>query len=197
MKKNLILWGAVLIFILISVYVSRNHSISSPDALPNAQVVQAQNANGSDVAVQEEIVANVSDTREQAIDFTLTDLDGNEVKLSDYRGTNVYINFWATWCKWCKKEMPDIEKIYQAHQGGDLVVLALSVGEDRDKVSSYIEEHGYPFKVLLDPDKSVALKYDIKPIPVSIFVDKEGYIAYRKLGAMTEAEMIAVIEGLA
>jgi peroxiredoxin len=123
------------------------------------------------------------------IDFTLSDLNGNPVSLSDYRGQVVYLNFWATWCKWCKKEMPDMERIHQAYGELGLVILAVSVGEETEKVARFIEENQFTFQTLVDPDKAVAQTYGVKPIPVSIFIDRNGHIAYRKLGYMDEERM--------
>ncbi|MFD2331471.1 TlpA family protein disulfide reductase [Cohnella sp. GCM10020058] len=133
---------------------------------------------------------------EEAPDFTLKDLNGNVVSLRDLRGKAVYLNFWTTWCKWCKKEMPAMKRVYESFKGTDLAIVAVDIGEDRDKVASYIERGGYPFQVLLDSDKSVSKSYRVTSIPVSVFVDKEGRIAYRKLGTMKEDEMRSVVESL-
>ncbi|MHA7965119.1 peroxiredoxin family protein [Paenibacillus sp. CAU 1782] len=125
----------------------------------------------------------------KSIDFTLSDLNGNPVSLSDYKGKVVYLNFWATWCKWCKKEMPDMEAIHQAYSDLGLVILAVSVGEETEKVAQFIQENQYTFQTLLDPDKTVSQAYGVKPIPVSIFIDRNGQVAYRKLGYMDEERM--------
>ncbi|MEK0313697.1 TlpA family protein disulfide reductase [Cohnella sp. 56] len=133
---------------------------------------------------------------EEAPDFTLTDLDGNTVSLRDLRGKTVYLNFWTTWCKWCKKEMPAMKQVYQAFEDKNLAIVAVDIGEDREEVASYIAKGSYPFQVLLDSDKSVSESYRVTSIPVSVFVDKEGRVAYRKLGTMKEDEMRAVIASL-
>ncbi|MFC3799847.1 TlpA family protein disulfide reductase [Cohnella sp. GCM10012308] len=133
---------------------------------------------------------------EEAPDFTLKDLDGNVISLSDLRGKAVYLNFWTTWCKWCKKEMPAMKRVYESFEGRDLAIVAVDIGEGRDKVASYIDQGGYPFQVLLDSDKSVSKSYRVTSIPVSVFVDKEGHVAYRKLGTMKEDEMRSVVESL-
>lgn len=134
--------------------------------------------------------------RESAIDFTVTDLHGERVTLSDLKGKNVYINFWATWCKWCIKEMPDMEKVYHDYKDENIVMLAIDVGESHDKVTAYLKEHPYSFRVVLDPDKKVTQSYKLRSIPVSIFVDKQGRVAYNRVGTLTEEQMRTVIKGL-
>lgn len=146
---------------------------------------------GADAAAQ-----TAAKQLEEAPDFTLTDLDGHAVSLKDLRGKTVYLNFWTTWCKWCKKEMPAMKRVQASYEDEKLAIVAVDIGEDRDKVVSYIDKGGYPFQVLLDTDKKVSDLYQVTSIPVSVFVNKEGRVAYRKLGTMKEEEMRAVVESL-
>ena len=132
-----------------------------------------------------------------APDFSLTDLDGNTVSLSDYRGQkNVYINFWASWCGPCKLEMPDIEAIHREYQDKDLVVLAVNVGESSKAVEKYIDINGFSFTALLDPDMKVSKLYKVNSIPVSVFIDKEGKIRNQRVGLLTKEQMLSYIEKL-
>lgn len=175
---KLIIGVMLLIFLLVYIIDSRNaesmHNPSQP------AVVYGLDANGE----------------ERVADFTLHDLAGKQVSLSNYEGRIVYLNFWATWCKWCKKEMPDIQKIHEEYEDKGVTVLAISVGEESVRVSEYIAEHQYSFRVLLDPNHTLAEAFAIKPIPVSIFLDSSGEVVYRKLGYMKEEEMKGVIDGL-
>ncbi|OBZ07752.1 TlpA disulfide reductase family protein [Bacillus sp. FJAT-26390] len=192
MKKNILLAVAAVLLVVAAAYVSNNNSFSNA-ATTSLTTVEASH---SPIVEQAEQPITPSEPKEQAIDFTLTDMDGNQVTLSDLRGKNVYINFWTTWCKWCKKEMPDIEKIHQQYKDKDLIVLAVDVGEDKEKAKPYIEDNGYSFRVLLDTDKQVTEAYQVRSIPVSLFVDKEGNIAHKKVGFMTEEEMKSAINEL-
>lgn len=131
-----------------------------------------------------------------APDFTLTDLEGNTVSLSDYRGQNVYINFWASWCGPCKLEMPDIEEIHREYQDKDLVVLTINVGESQNVVEKYIDNNGFSFTVLLDPDMTASKLYKVNSIPVSFFIDKEGKIRSQRVGLLTKEQMLSYIEKL-
>lgn len=210
-----LLWGGVIVVVLLSVYVTSSYSISEPAIPVSASHAASDSASdavsdavsdaASDAASEPPASPQASASSNQpaspaveelelASDFTLTDLQGNDVSLSDFQGHPVFLNFWATWCKWCKKEMPEMNKFGEAYKDQGLIILAISVGEERDKVAQYIEEHGYTFNVLLDPDKSIAKQYGVKPIPVSIFIDKEGHIVHRKLGYLREAEMQRQLE---
>lgn len=122
-----------------------------------------------------------------APDFTLKNLQGEEVSLSDFKGQPVLINFWATWCPPCRFEMPAIQKMYEQYQDEGFVVLAVDVEEPISTVKQYIEQGGYTFPVLLDYKGQVANgPYRIRAFPTSYFVDREGKIAVAHRGMMTE-----------
>lgn len=131
---------------------------------------------------------------EKAPDFKLKDLNGKEVSLSDYKGKNVLLNFWASWCPPCRAEMPDIEKLYQETKNTDTVILAVNLGEDRDTVKSFIDENKYNFDILLDSDQRTAAKYNISSIPSWFFIDKDGNIVTSHIGAMSLAQMRSYIQ---
>lgn len=179
MKKNLLIWGIALVLVLIAVYTTGNSE-------GNTSVPQNTNNDSN------QIDSNAGG--EKAPDFTLEDLDGNTVSLSDYQGKNVYINFFATWCPPCRGEMPDLEKIYQKYKDEDIVVLAVDLGEDKDTVKSFIEENKYNFNVLLDSDQTATEQYNITSIPVSVFIDKQGNIEAKQVGAMTMDQMESAIK---
>ena len=131
-----------------------------------------------------------------AEDFTLPDLNGDMISLSDYQGENVYLNFWASWCEPCNEEMPAIEKIYQEYKDKGLVVLTINTGEDKTTVAEYMQTHGYTFPVLLDLELNVSRQYKTSSIPVSVFINKDGQIVTKEVGIMTEEQMRKAIEKL-
>jgi thiol-disulfide isomerase/thioredoxin len=124
-----------------------------------------------------------------APDFTLTDLEGNSVSLSDFRGKAVFINFWATWCPPCRAEMPEIEAIYQEYKGKDVVVIGVDLLEDADVVRQYVQKGGFSWVFVFDTTGKVADNYAITAIPTSFFLDKEGIIRAVHIGAMTKRVM--------
>jgi len=121
-----------------------------------------------------------------APDFTLTDLEGNSVRLSDSRGKVVFINFWATWCPPCRAEMPDIEAIHQEYKNKGVVVIGVDLYEDENVVRQYVQQGGYSWTFVIDNTGEVAINYGITGIPTSFFLDKEGIIQAVKVGVMTK-----------
>ncbi|NPA90611.1 MAG: redoxin domain-containing protein [Chloroflexi bacterium] len=122
-----------------------------------------------------------------APDFELPTLDGRMVKLSDYRGHHVVLNFWATWCPPCKAEMPAIVKEYNRYKGEGLVVLAIDQAESPEKVRAFVEAHGMTFPVLLDEKMRVADVYRIRSLPTTYFITPDGTIIDKVEGMMNEA----------
>ena len=119
-----------------------------------------------------------------APDFQLSSLDGQAVSLRDFRGRPVMLNFWATWCGPCQLEMPFIQEIFEDSEfaAKGLAVLAVNIGESPDTVKDFVEGHGLSFPVLLDTTKDVALKYNIRGIPATFFIDENGIIQDMKIG---------------
>jgi peroxiredoxin len=122
-----------------------------------------------------------------APDFSLKNLEGEDVSLQHLRGKPVMLNFWATWCGPCRQEMPLIQEVSQdeawTRQG--LVIMAINLGESLDKVKGFMEEGGFSFSVLLDADESVAPQYNIHGIPTTFFIDRNGIIKEWKVGAFS------------
>lgn len=129
-----------------------------------------------------------------APDFTLTDLNGKQVKLSDYRGKTVFLNFFATWCPPCRAEMPDIQATYDENKGQDVVVLAVNMQEERDTVIDYASAAGLTFPIVLDRSGYVTAIYRISAIPTSFFIDKEGVVRDMQIGAMSKKLMVGRLQ---
>ncbi|MCM1989918.1 TlpA family protein disulfide reductase [Oceanirhabdus seepicola] len=130
----------------------------------------------------------------QDINFTLQDLNGNEVSISDFQGKKVFINFWATWCPNCKVEMPHMQTIWEEF-GEEVVVVAVDIGESKETVKKYIDKAGYKFKVLLDEKNDIAGKFGITAVPTSILLDENGNLIYGVRGAMTYESMVKFVKG--
>ncbi|MCA0983186.1 TlpA family protein disulfide reductase [Halobacillus yeomjeoni] len=136
---------------------------------------------------------------EKAPDFTLETLNGETVNLSELKGKKVFINFWATWCPPCREEMPEMEKFHQEY-GDEVEVLAInSTGAEKniEKVESYVQEGGYTFPILLDPDLEMNQIYQAISIPTTYFIGTDGVIQQpRKVGPMTYDFMVEMKEKL-
>ncbi len=132
------------------------------------------------------------DEQRQHLDFTLKDLDGKDWKFQDLRGKVVLVNFWATWCPPCRKEMPDLETLYQRFQSQGFIVLALS-DEESGKVAPFIHERGVTFPVLLDPGRKVHEMFAVEGIPKSFVYDREGKLVAQSVDMRTQKQFLEML----
>ncbi len=128
--------------------------------------------------------------------FTLPDLNGDEVTLDDYRGKVVLLNFWATWCPPCQNEIPMFIEVYEELKDEDFVILAVSMGERKEEVASFVAAKGMTFPVLLDSSRSVARRYLVRAVPTSLVIDRDGVVQRIIVGMMYEAQLRRVLENL-
>ena len=123
-----------------------------------------------------------------APDFILRSVSGDEVKLSDFTGRPVIINFWATWCYPCRLEMPFFQTRYEQHSP-NLVILAVNFDEAPQDVRSFSNEFNLTFDPLLDPGGRVQELYQIRGYPTTYFVDEAGIIRVIHVGFLTEEQL--------
>ena len=126
--------------------------------------------------------------------FTLNDLDGNSVNLSDYAGRPVVLNFWATWCPPCRVEMPELQKAFEAHQSDKLAILAIDQAETSTEVAPFFAELGLTFTPLLDSEGVVGQFYGATNLPTSVFISPEGQITAVHRGALTAEQVDGYLE---
>ncbi|MFZ5822719.1 MAG: peroxiredoxin family protein [Chloroflexota bacterium] len=134
-----------------------------------------------------------------APDFTLQTTTGESIRLSDLRGQAVLVNLWATWCPPCRAEMPAIQKMYDEYKGQGFTVLALDMTyqDDPAAVAPFVQEYGLTFPVLLEPSGAVARLYELRSLPSSFFIDRQGVIREVVIGGpMAEALLRTRIEAL-
>lgn len=110
-----------------------------------------------------------------AQNFELQTLNGQTVKLSDFRGKGVLLNFWGSWCDPCKQEMPYLNAVYEQHMKG-VVILGVNIGESRLTVNNFVSRNNIKFPILLDSQKDVTSAYDIGPIPTTFLINAHGKI---------------------
>ena len=111
-----------------------------------------------------------------APDFALRSADGSNRRLAEYQGDVVMLNFWATWCGPCRQEMPHLEKIYERYEPAGFTLLGINVDGDPEKAARMAEDIGVSFPVLFDDDKIVSKLYDIRAMPVTVMIDRDGRV---------------------
>ena len=140
----------------------------------------------------EEAVPTESVSENAAPDVTFADPDGNEVKLSDFRGKGVVLNFWASWCGPCKSEMPHFQEAFEEY-GEDvhfvMVNMSTAFGDTRADAETLLTEGGYTFPVYYDDKAECAYAYGVSAIPMTVFIDAEGNIVSYKTGAISAADL--------
>ena len=119
----------------------------------------------------------------QAVDFDLADLAGEVHTLHSYRGSVVFLNFWATWCGPCRTEMPDLQQLHD-ELGGEtgFALLAINLQEDAARVRGFADELGLSFQVLLDSSGETSAAYGARTLPMSYIIDQDGVILARIIG---------------
>ncbi len=134
-----------------------------------------------------------------APDFTLEIMGGGQVKLSDLRGKVVMVNLWTTWCPACRAEMPAIEKVYRSYKDLGLEVLGVNITNQDSitAVADFVQEYDLTFPILLDRTGEVSTAYNLRGLPTTFFIDRNGIIQTVVVGGpMSEALIQSKVEDL-
>ncbi len=117
-------------------------------------------------------------TGQAAPDFALKNSSGDNVRLSEYRGDVVMVNFWATWCGPCRQEMPLLDELYSRYERVGFSLLGVNIDDDSRKAMNMVSELGVSFPVLFDARKEVSKLYKVEAMPVTVLIDREGTVRY-------------------
>lgn len=161
--------------------IKQAQSTQKEQITQQTQSTQTQQANG----------------RIKALDFSVLNSDGKSVKLSDFFGKPIVVNFWASWCPPCKSEMPYFNKVYAEVKSDVEFMMVDLVDGQRETVDTgkgYVDKQGYTFPVYFDTDQEAAYTYGIQSIPTTLFIDKDGYIVNVEQGSMDEETLLKNIE---
>ena len=198
MKNNKTVWIMILVFVLLigGAYVLYDKLGSQMDmpqlATQGGQTQDETSDNQNDTGDSEDEAQNAL-----APDFTVYDRDGNPVKLSDYRGKPVVLNFWSSRCGPCQMEMPDFQKAYE-DLGEEIHFLMVNVTDGSwdtvDSASAFIAENNYTFPVFYDTDISAASAYGVYSLPTTYFIDAEGNGVAYGMGAMDLETLMSGID---
>ena len=178
MKKNIgIIIVLALVVTMLGTYIKKE--------IEKSNVISEQ-AKGYEVALGEEVGLKKD---QLAPNFTLFNLEGQDVTLSELRGKRVVLNFWATWCPPCEAEMPHMQRYYEKYAKEDNVEivgvnLMYSNGEKVERVEQFVENFDITFPILYEIDESVASQYEIITIPSTYMIDTEGRIQKQIIGPL-------------
>jgi cytochrome c biogenesis protein CcmG, thiol:disulfide interchange protein DsbE len=178
---------AALIILASSIYYDRSQA-------PNTDQQTQQNS-ASNTSTSKAVKGKL------APEITLINLNGQTVKLSDYRGKIVILNFWASWCPPCKSEMPELDKAAREFaSGSDAVLLTVNLTdgsrETTDTARKYIADNKYSMTVLLDTQSRAANAYNITSIPTTYIIDKQGSIINYIVGPTTKDALTGYVNQL-
>ena len=128
----------------------------------------------------------------QALDFTVQDWEGNMVKLSDFFGTPIVLNFWASWCPPCKAELPDFDDACKKYEGKVTFLMVNMTDNQMETVEvakDFIKTYGYDFPVYFDVNYEAAMAYGVRSIPQTYFINAEGELVATATGMISAAQL--------
>ena len=180
-KKAVII--ILLLFVLLLAAAGILYSRLGKEAAPDQMEVEVSYETETEMPTEDE----TEQTLVLAPDITIYDAEGNAVKLSDFFGKPIVLNFWASWCPPCKSEMPDFHAVWE-ERGEEIQFLMVNLTdgsrETVETAQSFIEEQGYEFPVYYDKNQRGYLDYQAYSIPTTYFLDAEGHAVARATGAI-------------
>ena len=190
MKKKIV--GLLLLAVLIAIVIGNmvNQNIDQEKSIDNEQL-------GVDmIGVAEKEGLNKGDVPP---DFELTTLEGEAVKLSDYKGKKVVLNFWATWCHPCRAEMPHMQNYYEdlaEEENVEMLAVNLTYGDSESKVIEFVKDFGLTFPIPMDEDGTIGEMFEVITIPSSYIIDSSGKIQNKIQGPMDDQMLVDLLSSI-
>ncbi|MCE7793966.1 thiol-disulfide oxidoreductase ResA [Salipaludibacillus sp. CUR1] len=131
---------------------------------------------------------------DEAPDFVLKDVNGEEVHLEDYEGQGVYLTFWATYCTYCRNKMEYLKDHYDEYKEKGVEIIGVNVNESSVQVQRFIDRHNVPYPNPIDRDMLVGNAYGVTSLPHTLLIDEDGMVIERTIGGKTEADVVASLD---
>ena len=191
-KRKTLIILLVLALVLAGAYIAygRLSGKVQPDQIPDQSQAAdpAEKAEESDPSAGGEEPEDTGPDRDPAPDFVFTDAEGVEYRLSDFFGTPIVLNFWASWCGPCRNELPEFDEA-SGELSGKVQFIMMDIADGASETvgtgSDFIAENGYGFPVFYDTSLDGCRAYGISAIPVTVFIDADGNIAAQSIGSMS------------
>lgn len=208
-KTSVIIWVVAVIAVMAAAFAYYNNNkdkaftgkspvtqgSTASQTAESSTIQTSDKASSQDTSGETSLSQEGSGSKVMAPDFELKDLDGNSVKLSDYRGKIVILNFWAVWCKYCKLEMPDLNELNsELEKDGKAVILAVDSQESKSTVKSYLDKNNIKLKVLLDSDGAITQTYGITGFPTTFILNTDGSVYTYIPGATDKATLLEILD---
>lgn len=185
MKKILLIVAIIIGFLFIMDMTLLKDNGLVENTANNEKYEKIENPNDLPVGLEVE---------ERAPSFELTTLDGEKISSDDLKGKKVLLNFWATWCPPCKEEMPDMQNLYEEYKDEDVAVVGVNVTsteKNREDVEKFVKEYQLTFPILMDEIGEVTHQFEILSFPTTYFIDSDGVIRSKVIGALSKEKMYA------
>ena len=141
-------------------------------------------------------VVSVSDGGATAPDFRLDSLQGEQVRLADFKGRVVVLELWATWCGPCKLQAEILHELYEEISTTEVEFLAISLGETRETVERFVDRQPFTYPVLLDPEETLGTSLEVYALPTVVVIDQGGHIRFHQPGLADAGTLRRVLSGL-
>ena len=142
-------------------------------------------------------LSGITRVQKPAPDFTLPLMDGGELVLSQHLGQPVVINFWASWCPPCRDEARPLERTWRAYKDKGVLIVGVDIQDTDAEGIAYLREFGITYPNGTDLNGEITVDYGVIGLPVTFFVNRDGVVERRWVGAIGEAQLVAWVEELA
>ena len=200
-KTATVVLGVSLAAVLAVSYILYSHltpsyhtasSVAGPSSGVSSTSSTAENRNSSAAPTSEQSSESAAPAAVLAPDFTVYDASGKAVKLSEFRGKPVVLNFWASWCGYCKEEMPEFNEAYKKYQSSvQFLFVDWTDGsrETQSEGAAFLKSEGYSFPAYYDLKQNAVTAYELTGIPATFYIDRQGRLAGGGIGITTKEKL--------